>query len=135
MRNALEFEITAQPAAANFGSSSRAISASSAAKMIFGSSPSQSSGTFGCTFIAAMVRRQRSVQLPLAGLSIRLARAAVARRKPRNLKPGVIVQKLNESLTDHAGRAKNTNPSPFHSLLRITRHVRLRHGMAAKPTF
>src|SRR5208282_3385028 len=36
MRNALELETTAQPAAANCGSRSRAIAASSAAKMIFG---------------------------------------------------------------------------------------------------
>jgi hypothetical protein len=55
MRKALEFDTTAQPAAANFGSSSRACSASSAAKMIFGSSPAGTpSGTFGITVIAAM---------------------------------------------------------------------------------
>jgi hypothetical protein len=41
----------------------------------------------------------------------------------------VIVQKLNKSLTDHAGRAKNAYPSPFHSLLRITRRLRLRHEL------
>jgi hypothetical protein len=39
MRKALEFEMTAHPAAANFGSSSLAIAASSAAKIIFGSWP------------------------------------------------------------------------------------------------
>jgi hypothetical protein len=54
MRNALEFEITAHPAAANFGSNSRAMSASSAAKIIFGSSTAEPSGTFGCSVIAAM---------------------------------------------------------------------------------
>src|SRR5580692_220870 len=36
MRKALELDTTAQPAAANFGSSSRAMSVSSAAKIIFG---------------------------------------------------------------------------------------------------
>ena len=72
------------------------------------------------------LRRQRSVELPLAGLAVRLTGAAIARREPSNLKPGVIVQKLNESLTDHAGRAKNAYPSPFHRL-RITRPVRLSH--------
>src|ERR1700687_1035824 len=55
IRNALEFEITAHPAAANFGSSSRAISASRAAKIIFGNSPKQHSGIFGCSVIAAIV--------------------------------------------------------------------------------
>src|SRR6266550_2885184 len=54
IRNALEFEITAHPAAANFGSSSRAMSASSAAKMIFGSSTADPSGTLGCNVIAAI---------------------------------------------------------------------------------
>jgi hypothetical protein len=32
----------------------------------------------------------------------------------------VIAQKLNESLPDHSGRAKNANPASFHPL-RITR--------------
>ncbi len=43
MRKALEFEITAQPAAANFGSISRAIAASTLANTIFGA-PSGSAG-------------------------------------------------------------------------------------------
>ena len=52
MRKALEFDTTAQPAAANFGSNSRATSASSAAKIILGSSPAGvPSGVLG---IAAM---------------------------------------------------------------------------------
>jgi hypothetical protein len=50
MRNALEFEITAQPAAANFGSSSRAMSVSTEAKI----TPGAPSGAAGETIIAAM---------------------------------------------------------------------------------
>ena len=50
MRKALEFETTAQPALANFGSISRAMAASSAAKMIFGAP----SGSAGETVICAM---------------------------------------------------------------------------------
>src|ERR1700692_2373503 len=49
MRNALELEITAHPASANCGSISRAIEASSAAKIIFGAP----SGLAGDTFIFA----------------------------------------------------------------------------------
>ena len=47
--------------------------------------------------------------------------AKAAGRKPRDLEPGVIVQKLNKSLTDHAGRAKNAYPSPFHSAFKDNR--------------
>ena len=55
MRKALEFEMTAQPAAANFGSSSRAMPASTEEKIIFGSSPAGvPSGTLGITVMAAM---------------------------------------------------------------------------------
>src|SRR6266550_9567577 len=54
---------------------------------------------------------QWSVQLPPARLSVRLTRAAIARCKPCNLKPRMIAQQLNESLPDHAGRAKNANPA------------------------
>ena len=55
MRKALEFEMTAQPAAANFGSSSRAMPASTEEKIIFGSSPpAVPSGTLGITRMAAM---------------------------------------------------------------------------------
>src|ERR1017187_9163655 len=49
MRSALELETTAQPASAKRGSSSAAIEASSAAKIIFGAP----SGVAGETFIAA----------------------------------------------------------------------------------
>src|SRR5712691_2315069 len=62
MRSALEFETTAQPASANFGSISAAMEASSAAKIIFGAP----SGVAGETFMAAMaagigvLRRQRA---------------------------------------------------------------------------
>jgi hypothetical protein len=68
MRKALEFETTAQPAAANFGSSSRAMSASSAAKIIFGAP-------------AGLGRRDRhlrdalgagSVEAPFGGVLVRL---------------------------------------------------------------
>src|ERR1035437_7352039 len=53
MRNALELETTAQPAAANCGSSSRAIEASRAAKIIFG----VPFGLAGETFISAIGAR------------------------------------------------------------------------------
>src|SRR5208282_6167753 len=62
MRKALELETTAQPAAANCGSSSRAMPASSAAKMIFGAP----SGLAGETVIFAtgagmeVFKRQRA---------------------------------------------------------------------------
>src|ERR1700676_1446726 len=62
MRNALEFETTAQPASAKRGSISAAIEVSSAAKIIFGAP----SGVAGETFIAATLagiavfRRQRA---------------------------------------------------------------------------
>src|SRR6202044_2903702 len=49
IRNALEFETTAQPASAKRGSISAAIEASSAAKIIFGAP----SGVAGATLIAA----------------------------------------------------------------------------------
>ena len=55
MRKALEFEMTAQPAAANFGSNSRAMPASTEENIIFGSSPAGVlSGTLGITVMAAM---------------------------------------------------------------------------------
>ena len=50
MRKALEFVITAQPDAANFGSISRAMAASTLAKMTFGAP----SGSAGATIILAM---------------------------------------------------------------------------------
>src|SRR5665213_3531963 len=53
IRNALELEITAHPAAANFGSSSRAMSVSSAAKIMLGISPVLFSGAAGETGSAA----------------------------------------------------------------------------------
>src|SRR5260370_16669461 len=62
MRNALELETTAQPASANCGSNSRAIAASSAAKIIFGAPP----GLAGATVILAtfagiaVFKRQRA---------------------------------------------------------------------------
>src|ERR1700726_299117 len=62
IRNALELEITAQPASAKRGSISAAIAESSAAKIIFGAP----SGVAGETFIAATLggtavfKRQRA---------------------------------------------------------------------------
>src|SRR5208282_6677813 len=62
MRRALELEMTAQPAEANCGSSSRAIPASSAAKIILGAP----SGVAGATVIRAtsagmaVFKRQRA---------------------------------------------------------------------------
>ncbi len=54
MRNAELFEITAHPAAANFGSSSRAIGASTEEKIMRGSSVAEPSAVFGCNTISAM---------------------------------------------------------------------------------
>jgi hypothetical protein len=62
------------------------------------------------------LRRKWSVQLPPTRLGVGLAGAAIARRQPRNLKPRVIAQQLNESLPDHSSRAKNANPASFHIL-------------------
>src|SRR6202162_2080823 len=69
MRKALELETTAQPAAANCGSSSRAIAASRAAKIIFGAP----SGLAGATVILAT----------LAGMAVfKRQRAASAYARP-----------------------------------------------------
>jgi hypothetical protein len=54
MRKALELEMTAQPAAAKAGSISRAMSASSAAKMTLGASFDPEGGTAGETTMLAM---------------------------------------------------------------------------------
>ena len=56
MRKAELLEMTAQPAEANFGSSSRAMSASSAAKMMRGTSVPEVSGVFCCTINSATCR-------------------------------------------------------------------------------
>jgi hypothetical protein len=54
MRKAELLEITAQPAATNFGSNSRAMGASMDEKIIRGSSAPAPSGMFGCSTIFAM---------------------------------------------------------------------------------
>ncbi len=115
MRKALEFEMTAQPAAANFGSSSWATEASSAAKMMRGSSADGvPSGVFGMQGHAGDVRGQRRLELPAAGLVVALAGAAIAGREPCNLEPGVIAEELDKALAHHAGRAQDSYFTTFH---------------------
>src|ERR1039457_3887270 len=62
MRKALELETTAQPAAANCDSSSRAMAASSAAKMIFGAPSGLAGETVMFAILAGMAvfKRQRA---------------------------------------------------------------------------
>ena len=55
------------------------------------------------------VLRQLRVQLPAHRVSIPLSTGTVARRQPRHFKPRVALKKLNKSLTDHSGRAKDAD--------------------------
>ena len=57
------------------------------------------------------------IQGPAAtnGLLVGLARRAAAGRDGGQLKPGVVLQKGNEALTDHAGAADDANSVLFHN--------------------
>ena len=70
---------------------------------------------------------ERGVELPAAGFGVGSACRAVAGGEPGDLEPGVIGEELNESLTDHAGRAEYPYIAPFH-LDRITRSGGLRRA-------
>ncbi len=105
MRKALELETTAQPALANLGSSSRAMAASSAAKMIFG----RALGLGRRDGHAGDALGQRGVEAPLGGFAVGLAAGAVAGSEPGDLKPGVVLEELNEALADHSGRAEDAD--------------------------
>src|ERR1700687_5264041 len=71
MRKALELETTAQPAAANWGSSSRAIEASRAAKIIFGAPSGLAAATVILATLAGMAgfksQRAASADVPPSG--------------------------------------------------------------------
>jgi len=54
------------------------------------------------------------VQTPGAGFGVGFAGAAVAGGQPGDVEPGVVFEKLDESLSDHAGRAENAYVMPFH---------------------
>ncbi len=105
MRKALELLTTAHPASANFGSSSRAMPASSAAKITRGAP----SGPAGDTCILrtrsgiGVFKRQRTAS-PY-GLSCR----AVGRGQPRHFEPGMVFEQLDEALTDNSGCAENSD--------------------------
>ncbi len=119
MRKAEELEMTAQPAAANLGSSSRAMGASMEEKMMRGSSLA-SFGRVGLEDHLRDARGEGRVEAPVTGLGVGLAGAAVAGGEPGDVEPGMIREKLDESLTDHSGRAENAYVTPFH-LVRIAR--------------
>ena len=105
MRNALEFDTTAQPAAANRGSSSRAIVGIQRGK----NDLRRALGIGRRNRHPGNALGQRRVQPPLGGLAVRLAAGAVAGRQPRNLEPRMVLKQLNEALADHSGRAQNAD--------------------------
>ncbi len=105
MRKALELEITAQPAAANCGSSSRAMSVSSAAKMM----PGRAFRSRGRNHHRGNAAGERSVQLPARGFAVGFAAGFVAGGEPRDFKPRVPFEQLDEALTDDSGSAKNAD--------------------------
>ena len=115
MRNALEFEITAQPAAANFGSSLACNVRVHAGK---NNLRRASSGPRPAATIIFAIRAGSGVSSRhFARLAIRLPARPVAGRKPRNLEPGMVFEQLNVTLADHSGRAKNANGKfRFHGL-------------------
>ncbi len=63
---------------------------------------------------------ERRVEAPGAGFGVGLAGAAVAGGEPGDVEPGMVFEKLDEPLTDHAGRAENAYVAPFH-FVRIAR--------------
>ena len=57
------------------------------------------------------------VETPGAGFGVGLAGAAVAGGEPGDVEPGVVFEELDESLSDHAGRAEDAYVTPFHICL------------------
>ncbi len=53
--------------------------------------------------------RDRRVQVPLGGLTIFFARRTVRCGQPRNFKPRMPLEQLNEALPYSPGRAENSN--------------------------
>ena len=104
MRNALELETTAQPAAANCGSSSRAIEESRAAKIIFGAP----CGLGGRNRHLGDVGGDGSFQTPARGFGIRPAFRPIGSGKPCDFEPRMMLQHLNKSLADDAGGTENS---------------------------
>jgi len=105
MRKALELEMTAWPAAANFGSSSRAMAASMEAKMIFGRLIGGGRGvglSRGDGHAGDAVGRGES-KPPLGRFAIRFSAGPVAGREPDDLEPGVVFEQLDVALANHAG--------------------------------
>ena len=123
--------MTAQPAAAKRGSSSRAMGASTDEKIMRGRSDSPlaprpaASGVLGWRTMLGDARGEGRVETPGAGFGVGLAGAAVAGGEPGDVEPGVVREELDESLSDHAGRAENAYVTPFH-LLRIYKQGRRR---------
>ena len=86
------------------GSISRAMPASSAAKMTFGAP----SGAAGETFILATAAGM-GVFKRHGGFAVGLAGGAVGGRQPCDLEPRMVLQQLDKSLSDDAGGAENPN--------------------------
>ena len=105
MRNALELLTTAHPASANFGSSSRAMPESSAAKITRGA-PFGSAGETGilriCSGIGVFSRHRTASPYSLSGRAVR-------RGQPRHFEPRMVFEQLNEALTDNSGSAENSD--------------------------
>ena len=59
-------------------------------------------------------RGERGVELPAAGFVVTLALRAVAGGEPGDLKPGVLGEKLDEALADHAGGPEYAYFAAFH---------------------
>ena len=105
MRKALELLTTAQPAAANCGSSSRAMPASRAAKITRGAP----SGEALDTGIWRTRCRDGRLQPPAYGVAIALPGRAVGSGQPCHLEPGMGFEHLDEALADNSGSAKNSD--------------------------
>ena len=112
MRKALEFEITAQPAAANFGSISRAMAASTRQR----SSSARPQAPPATRHLGDPLR-QRRVQPPLRGLAVSLAARPVAGRKPGDFEPRMVLEQLDVTLADHSGRAQDADGYLFFMIL------------------
>ncbi len=82
---------------------------SRAAKIIFGAP----SGVAGDTFIFATAGGIERLQTPASGLRVHLAFRTVRGRQPRHFEPGMVLQHLDESLSDDTSSAENTDRNLF----------------------
>ena len=66
-------------------------------------------GLHSSTVRSATDAGSAAAQVPLRGVAVLLARRAVARAQPRQVEPGMVLQKLDEMLAHHSGGAEDAD--------------------------